>query len=80
LIGPTPEQIEMFGDKVKAKKLVKEAGLPTIPGTEEPVKDVEDALHCAREIGFPVMLKAAYGGGGRGMSLRYRRSFHREIS
>ncbi len=67
LIGPTPEQIEMFGDKVKAKKLVKEAGLPTIPGTEEPVKDVDDALHCAREIGFPVMLKAAYGGGGRGM-------------
>ncbi len=66
-IGPTPEQIEMFGDKVKAKKIMKEAGLPVVPGTEEPVRTLEDALHYAKEIGYPVMLKAAYGGGGRGM-------------
>jgi pyruvate carboxylase subunit A len=79
-IGPTPEQIEMFGDKVKAKKVMREAGLPVVPGTEEPVRTLEDALHAGREIGFPVMLKAAYGGGGRGMRVvkdeeELRRSF-----
>ena len=66
-IGPTPDQIEMFGDKVRAKKVMREAGLPVVPGTDKPVGTVEDALHAAKEIGFPVMLKAAYGGGGRGM-------------
>ncbi|MDQ7038469.1 MAG: acetyl-CoA carboxylase biotin carboxylase subunit [Aquificota bacterium] len=66
-IGPTPEQIEMFGDKVKAKRIMKEAGLPVVPGADEPVKSLEDAKHAAKEIGFPLMLKAAYGGGGRGM-------------
>jgi len=66
-IGPTPEQIEIFGDKVKAKNVMKEAGLPIIPGTEEPVKTLEDAKLAAKEIGYPIMLKAAYGGGGRGM-------------
>ncbi len=66
-IGPKPEHIEMFGDKVKAKKVVKELGLPTVPGVEEPLKNYEDALHYARQIGFPVILKSAYGGGGRGM-------------
>ncbi len=66
-IGPTPEQIEMFGDKVKAKKVMSEAGLPVVPGTPEPLNDPEEALQFAKEIGFPVMLKAAYGGGGRGM-------------
>ena len=66
-IGPTPEQIEMFGDKVKAKRVMKEAGLPTVPGVEEPIRDVEEAKKVAKEIGYPVMLKAAYGGGGRGM-------------
>ncbi len=66
-IGPTPKQIDTFGDKVKAKKIMASAGLPILPGTLDPVKDPEDALHFAKEIGFPVMLKAAYGGGGRGM-------------
>jgi len=66
-IGPSPEQIDTFGDKVKAKKVMSSAGLPVVPGTDEPVSSTEDALHAAREIGFPLMLKAAYGGGGRGM-------------
>ena len=66
-IGPTPEQIEMFGDKVKAKKTMERAGLPVVPGSEDPVESLEEAVGIAREIGFPVMLKAAYGGGGRGM-------------
>ena len=66
-IGPTPEQIDTFGDKVKAKKVMSEAGLPVIPGSPEPLKDTLEALKVAKDIGFPVMLKAAYGGGGRGM-------------
>ncbi len=70
-IGPTPEQIDTFGDKVKAKKVMQEVGLPVVPGVPEPVTKVEDAVSFAREIGFPVMLKAAYGGGGRGMRVVY---------
>ncbi|MCI4458693.1 MAG: acetyl-CoA carboxylase biotin carboxylase subunit [Thermocrinis sp.] len=66
-IGPSPEHIELFGDKVKAKKKMAELGIPTIPGSPEPLKNYEDALHYAREIGFPVILKSAHGGGGRGM-------------
>ncbi len=66
-IGPKPEHIEMFGDKVKAKKMMKKLGIPTVPGVEEPLKDPTDALHYAKEIGFPIILKSAYGGGGRGM-------------
>ncbi len=68
-IGPTPEQIDIFGDKVKAKKVMEEAGLPVVPGVPEPLRDADEALKVAREIGFPVMLKSAYGGGGRGMRI-----------
>ncbi|MCS7307355.1 MAG: acetyl-CoA carboxylase biotin carboxylase subunit [Aquificaceae bacterium] len=66
-IGPSPEHIELFGDKVKAKKAMERLGIPTIPGSPEPLKNYEDALHYAKEIGLPVILKSAYGGGGRGM-------------
>ncbi|SHK24308.1 acetyl-CoA carboxylase biotin carboxylase subunit [Thermocrinis minervae] len=66
-IGPKPEHIETFGDKVKAKKVMQELGIPTVPGVTEPLRDYRDALHYARQIGFPVILKSAYGGGGRGM-------------
>jgi pyruvate carboxylase subunit A len=68
-IGPSPEHIELFGDKVKAKRKMAELGIPTIPGSPDPLKNYEDALHYAREIGFPVILKSAYGGGGRGMRI-----------
>jgi len=63
-IGPTPETLERVGDKVAARNAA--AGLPLIPGTE-PLPDYESALRAAREIGFPVMVKAAGGGGGRGI-------------
>ncbi|MFZ8835267.1 MAG: acetyl-CoA carboxylase biotin carboxylase subunit, partial [Candidatus Caldipriscus sp.] len=68
-IGPKPEQIAIMGDKVMAKKTVKEAGVPLVPGSEEPLEDVEEAKRIAAEIGYPVLLKAAAGGGGRGMRI-----------
>lgn len=68
-IGPTPEQIALMGDKVVAKKTVKEAGVPLVPGTDKPLEDVKEAKRIASEIGYPVLLKAAAGGGGRGMRI-----------
>ncbi len=66
-IGPTPEQIRKMGDKAEARRLAQEAGVPIVPGTPGPVGDVEEALAAARELGFPVIIKAAAGGGGKGM-------------
>jgi acetyl-CoA carboxylase biotin carboxylase subunit len=66
-IGPTAEMIRRMGDKAEARKLMQAAGLPTIPGSKDVLVDVEEALSLAREIGFPVIIKAAAGGGGRGM-------------
>ena len=66
-IGPKPEVTRMMGDKAEARRVVKKAGLPILPGTEEPVHSVDDARRCADEIGYPVIIKAAAGGGGRGM-------------
>jgi len=66
-IGPTPEQIRQMGDKAMAKKLAKEANVPTVPGSPGPVADAEEALEIAGQIGFPVIIKAAAGGGGKGM-------------
>ncbi len=66
-IGPTPEQIRVMGDKASARRAMSEVGVPIVPGTPGPVEDVEDALDFAREIGFPVIIKAAAGGGGKGM-------------
>ncbi|MFB3851483.1 MAG: acetyl-CoA carboxylase biotin carboxylase subunit [Acidobacteriota bacterium] len=66
-IGPPPEIISLMGNKSEAKKVMKKAGVPVIPGSEEPVKNYEEALFYAKEIGFPVILKAAAGGGGKGM-------------
>lgn len=68
-IGPTPEQIETFGDKVKAKKVMKDLGIPTVPGSDEPISNLEDTQRICEKIGYPVILKAAYGGGGRGMRI-----------
>src|SRR5580658_6736182 len=68
-IGPKPEHIRLMGDKISAKRAVKAAGLPVVPGTDCAVEDPEEALAAAEEIGFPVLIKAAAGGGGRGMKV-----------
>lgn len=68
-IGPSPEAMEAMGGKISARKIAIEAGVPVVPGTTEPLKSVEEALVVAKEFGFPVMLKAAAGGGGKGMRL-----------
>jgi acetyl-CoA carboxylase biotin carboxylase subunit len=68
-IGPRPEMIRMMGNKVRAKEAMKEAGLPQLPGSEGVVKDERDLLRLATSVGFPVILKAAAGGGGRGMKI-----------
>ncbi len=66
-IGPTPQAISTFSDKVSARNVMRQAGVPTIPGTNEALHNLEAAQHAARELGFPLMLKATAGGGGRGM-------------
>jgi pyruvate carboxylase len=66
-IGPSAELLELLGDKTAARKLAQSAGVPVIPGSGEPVTSSEDARHLAQEIGFPLIIKAAFGGGGRGM-------------
>jgi acetyl-CoA carboxylase biotin carboxylase subunit len=66
-IGPTAEQIRVMGDKAAARKAMAEVGVPVVPGTPGPVEDPDEALEFAREIGFPVIIKAAAGGGGKGM-------------
>ena len=68
-IGPTPEIIEAMGDKVKAKGTMKVVGVPVIPGWDNILSDSDEALKLANDIGYPVMLKATAGGGGRGMRL-----------
>jgi acetyl-CoA carboxylase, biotin carboxylase subunit len=66
-IGPSPHAIRMMGDKAMARKIAAEAGVPIIPGSEGVVETEEDALRIAEQLGFPVILKAAAGGGGKGM-------------
>jgi acetyl-CoA carboxylase, biotin carboxylase subunit len=68
-VGPSPEAIEAMGDKIRARNLVAAAGVPVSRGTTEPVADAESAVLAARDIGYPVMVKASAGGGGMGMSV-----------
>ncbi len=68
-IGPRPEVIAMMGDKVEARRTMQAAGVPILPGSPDPIESAEEAKVLAREIGFPVIIKAAAGGGGRGMRI-----------
>ncbi|RJS62394.1 pyruvate carboxylase [Bacillus sp. PK3_68] len=68
-IGPKSQHLDMFGDKVKARIQAQRAGIPVIPGTDGPVSDLEEVVAFGREHGFPIMIKAALGGGGRGMRI-----------
>jgi len=70
-IGPTPEAIDMMGDKTKARELMANANVPLPPGTESAMDDVDEAKKIASEIGYPVLIKAAAGGGGKGMRIVY---------
>jgi pyruvate carboxylase len=66
-IGPSAELLELLGDKRAARQLAQRAGIPTVPGTDDPITDPRVAERIARRIGFPLIVKAAFGGGGRGM-------------
>ena len=66
-IGPSPEAMEKLGSKTAARHLAREAGVPTVPGTLDPIEKMDDARSAAGEIGYPVVLKAVAGGGGKGM-------------
>ncbi len=66
-VGPTPEQIRLMGDKASARKLVQELGVPVVAGSKGAIEDPEEALAIADEIGYPVIIKASAGGGGKGM-------------
>ena len=68
-IGPKPEVIKIMGDKVEARRTMKAAGVPILPGSPDPITDADEAIKLAEEIGFPVIIKAAAGGGGRGMRI-----------
>ncbi|KJV10075.1 acetyl-CoA carboxylase [Elstera litoralis] len=68
-IGPSPEHIRIMGDKITAKRAVQALGIPTVPGSDGPVTSDEEALDIARRIGFPILIKAAAGGGGKGMKI-----------
>ena len=68
-VGPTPRLLELLGDKLAARRLARKAGIPVIPGTDEPVEEGQAALQTAGELGFPLIAKAAFGGGGRGMRI-----------
>lgn len=68
-VGPSPESMEVMGDKLSAKQAVKDFGVPLVPGLDEAITDVAEAKKVAEEIGFPVLVKASAGGGGKGMRL-----------
>jgi pyruvate carboxylase len=68
-IGPSPEHIQMFGDKVDAREMAEKANIPTVPGTPEPIQTLQEALLFVKQHGYPIIIKAAAGGGGRGMRI-----------
>ena len=68
-VGPKPEHIRVMGDKVEAKRTAGALGLPLVPGSDGAITDIDAAKERAREVGYPVLIKAASGGGGRGMKV-----------
>ncbi|MBL9211155.1 MAG: pyruvate carboxylase [Opitutaceae bacterium] len=71
-VGPRPDLLDMMGDKTAARALAQRINVPTLPGTENPVTDRDEALKIAKTIGFPLIIKAAFGGGGRGMRVVHK--------
>jgi len=78
LIGPTPESMEIMGDKLSAKQAVKSYNVPLVPGVDEAISDVDAAIKIAEEVGYPILIKASAGGGGKGMRLVERSSEFKE--
>lgn len=79
-IGPKSDQLAWMGDKIKSKEIAVQAGIPVVPGTPEPIKTVDEAIAFAESIGFPVIIKASAGGGGRGMRVvRSAKTFEKEM-
>jgi acetyl-CoA carboxylase biotin carboxylase subunit len=70
-IGPSPETIRLMGDKIQAKHTAKSAGVPLVPGSDGPLTSEQQALELARQVGYPVIIKASAGGGGRGMRVAH---------
>ena len=73
-IGPSADIMNMMGDKINSKQIAKEVGVSTIPGIDKSIKTAEEAQQIAKEIGYPIMIKASNGGGGRGMRIVYNES------
>lgn len=78
-VGPKPEHIALFGDKMASKVAMREVGVPMLPGTDEPIDNINDAEKIASDIGFPIIIKAAFGGGGRGMRIVEKASDFKEM-
>jgi acetyl-CoA carboxylase biotin carboxylase subunit len=77
-IGPKPFSIDAMGSKTRARQLMEQAGVPIVPGTSQPIDDLDKAVEIARTIGFPILLKASAGGGGKGMRKVFREEDFRE--
>src|ERR1700694_1725444 len=71
-IGPKPAHIRLMGDKIEAKRTANRLGIPVVPGSDGPLSSEQEAMSIARSVGFPVLVKAAAGGGGRGMKVAHR--------
>lgn len=74
LVGPSAKSMEVMGDKLSAKAAVKSYNIPMVPGTDGAVEDIDEAISVAKEIGFPIMIKASAGGGGKGMRIVHQES------